>query len=78
MLAEAGVNGVHGVTFSGDAVELAVKRFRLGRVSVDEFCLIGSPGSPMMTVSVGAVGVGSDAVGATFLVSTTCTTFAGV
>lgn len=78
MLAEAGVNGVHGVTFSGDAVELAVKRFRLGRVSVHEICLIGSPGSPMMTVSVGAVGVGLDAVGATFLVSTTCTTFAGV
>lgn len=78
MLAEEGVNGVHGVTFAGDAVELAVKRVRLGGVSVDEICLVGSPGSPMMTVSVGAVGVGSDAGGATFLVSTTCTTFAGV
>lgn len=68
---------MHGVTFAGDAVELAVKRFRLGGVSADEIGLVGSPGSPMMTVSV-AVGVGSDAGGATFLVSTTCTTFAGV
>lgn len=69
---------MHGVTFAGDAVELAVKRFRLGGVSADDIGLVGSPGSPMMTVSVGVVGVGSDAGGATFLVSTTCRTFAGV
>lgn len=59
VLAEAGVNGVHDVTFVGELVELAMKKFHLGGVSADEIGLVGSPGFPMMTVSVGAVGVGS-------------------
>lgn len=50
---------MHDVTFVGELVELAMKKFHLGGVSADEIGLVGSPGFPMMTVSVGAVGVGS-------------------